>query len=172
MGRDGWVRGLGLGWGERSVWPDCGRAPPASRYGRRHRVQQVMVSSDVSLKRIEGKLVSTSLATVPLEDANAIIFTGVPLYSPNGDLLVRVRVKRKGAAAAPRAAEPLMPQYVGRGRSVRSQDLTFRINPGQHLMVTGPNGSGKSSLVRLLSELWPAFRTSRGSPPHPPRLGR
>ena len=34
-------------------------------------------------------------------------------------------------------------------------------------MVTGPNGSGKSSLVRLLSELWPAFRTCACSPGNP-----
>jgi ABC-type uncharacterized transport system fused permease/ATPase subunit len=42
--------------------------------------------------------------------------------------------------------------------------MTFKISPGQHLMVTGPNGSGKSSLVRLLADLWPAFRAWRRVP--------
>ena len=50
-----------------------------------------MTSSEVSLKRIEGKVASTSIATVTLDNANAIIFNSVPIYSPNGDLLVKVR---------------------------------------------------------------------------------
>lgn len=36
-------------------------------------------------------------------------------------------------------------------------DLSLRIQEGDHLMVTGPNGSGKSSIMRVLSGIWPLF---------------
>ena len=36
--------------------------------------------------------------------------------------------------------------------------LSFRLQPGDHLLVSGPNGTGKSAVARVLAGLWPAFR--------------
>jgi heme exporter protein A len=55
-----------------------------------------------------------------------------------------------------------------RGGRTIYRDLSFRLAPGEALLVTGPNGAGKTSLLRQIAGLLPlghgAFRLEGGGP--------
>jgi manganese/zinc/iron transport system ATP- binding protein len=40
------------------------------------------------------------------------------------------------------------------------KNLTFRISPGQFVLVLGPNGAGKTTLLKVVNGLLPAYRGS------------
>lgn len=56
----------------------------------------------------------------------------------------------RAAGSAPFAAEELA---CRRGGRMLFESLSFRLGPGDALVLRGPNGSGKSSLLRLLAGL-------------------
>lgn len=41
------------------------------------------------------------------------------------------------------------------GHDMLVRDLTLRVEPGQHLLISGANGVGKSAVMRVIAQLWP-----------------
>lgn len=52
-----------------------------------------------------------------------------------------------------------MVPVVTPGGDLLVKDLSFQIDPGMHLLCTGSNGVGKSAVMRIISGLWPLFRS-------------
>ncbi|KAK3049286.1 ATP-binding cassette long-chain fatty acid transporter pxa1 [Extremus antarcticus] len=54
----------------------------------------------------------------------------------------------------PIVAPGLWPQ----GGEELTENLSFHVKPGEHVLITGPNGAGKSSIARIVAGLWPTYR--------------
>jgi len=70
-------------------------------------------------------------------DADYIEFRGVSVYTPMSD-------QQNDAS-----------DVFNSDSRCLVNDLTFKVSPGEHLLIQGPSGAGKSSILRLLGNLWP-----------------